>query len=176
MMTAFGPGSPYDNIGPQSYSKGMKDKSMYPIKNKWRNFVLNRFVKYFPTGETLESYTNNNDDDNVDPDNIVRLIPLVAMYAGAPYMLKKAEEAAQQLQINDMIITVILAACRIVESFILHKELSLEDHLKAVIRELKYSSRSHPQPLDLAVAGHLQAALDSKNMDVTSSTAKFRKA
>ena len=175
MMAAFGPGSPYDNTGPQSYSKGMKDRSKYPIKGKWRNFVLNRFVAYFPTGETLESYTN--DDANVDPDNIVRLVPLVALYAGQPDLLKTAEEAAQQLQVNDMIITLILAACRIMESFILHGELGVEDHLRAVIAELKSPSRLHPQPLDLAVAGHLQTALDcSRKMDVQSATANFGKA
>ena len=175
MVAAFGPGSPYDNGGPQGYSKGMKDKSMYPIKSKWRNFVLNRFLKYFATGETLESNIDD-DDTNVDPDNIVRLIALVALYAGTPHMLETAEHAAQQLQANDMIITIILAACRIVESFILHGELSIEDHLNSVIGELKSSSRVHPQPLDLAVAGHLQAALDAKNLDVQSATTKFGKA
>ena len=175
-MAGFGPGSPYDNTVTQAYSKGMTDKSMYPIKSKWRNFVLNRFVKYFPTGETLENYTSREDDTNVDPDNIVRLVPLVALYAGTPHMLQTAEKAAQQLQVNDMIITLILAACRIMEKFILYSELSIEDNLKAVIADLKSSSRTHPQPLDLAVAGHLQAALDCKKMDIQSATAKFGKA
>lgn len=177
MMVAFGPGSPYDHTGSQSYSKGMKDKSMYPIKGKWRTFVLNRFVKYFPTGETLESYLNNEDDANLDPDNIIRLLPLVALYAGRHEMLQLAEEAALQLQVNDMNITIILAACRIMESFILHTDLSIEDHLKAVIADLKSSSRLHPQPLDRAVAGHLLTALDySAKLDVQSATMKFGKA
>lgn len=177
MMVAFGPGSPYDRTESQSYSKGMKDKSMYPIKGKWRTFVLNRFVKYFPTGETLESYLNNEDDANLDPDNIIRLLPLVALYAGRHEMLQLAEEAALQLQVNDMNITIILAACRIMESFILHTDLSIEDHLKAVIADLKSSSRLHPQPLDRAVAGHLLTALDySAKLDVQSATMKFGKA
>ena len=176
MMTAFGPGSHYDNTGPQNYSKQMKDKSMYPIKKKWRNFVLNRFVNYYPTGDSLENYVDEN-DTNVDPDNIVRLVPLVILYAGQPNMLEVAEKAAQQLQVNDMIITIVLAACRIIEQFVLHEEgKSCEDHLKAVIAELKSPSRAHPQPLDLAVAGHLQKALECKEMDVETATAKFGKA
>ena len=173
-MIAFGPNSPYANTGPQSYSKGMKDKSMYPIKGKWRNYVLNRFVTYFPTGVTLEDYVH--DDPNVDPDNIVRLIPLVALYAGRPDMLQIAEEAALQLQVNDMIITLVLAACRIIQQFILHGEIGPEHQLRAVIAELKSPSRAHPQSLDLAVAGHLQKALDCRQVEVETATAQFGKA
>jgi hypothetical protein len=174
MMVAFGPNSPYTNTGPQAYSKGMKDKSMYPIKGKWRNFVLNRFVTYFPTGVTLEDYIHV--DSNVDPDNIVRLIPLVALYAGQPDMLQIAEEAALQLQVNDMITTLVLAACRIVQQFILHGEMGSEHQLKAVIAELKSPSRAHPQPLDLAVAVQLQKALDCREMDIETATTQFGKA
>ena len=174
MMVAFGPNSPYTNTGPQGYSKGMKDKSMYPITGKWRNFVLNRFVTYFPTGVTLEDYIYV--DSNVDPDNIVRLIPLVALYAGRLDMLQIAEEAALQLQVNDMITTLVLAACCIVQQFILHGEIGSEHQLRAVIAELKSPSRAHPQPLDLAVAGHLQKALDCREMDVETATAQFGKA
>ena len=176
MMAAFGPGSPYDNEGPQSYSKGMKDRSMYPIKTKWRDFVLNRFVTYFPTGASLETHMNNDEDTNVDPDNIVRLVPLVTLYAGQPHMLETAENAARQLQFNDTILTIVLAACRIVESFILHAEFSTEDHLRAVVAELKSPSRHYPQSLDLAIAGHLQRALDCRDMDILSATAMFGKA
>ena len=176
MMTSFGPRSPYDNAGPQSYSKGMKDKSMYPIQTKWRTFLLNRFVNYYPTGQTLESYIGNDEDTNVDPDNIVRLIPLVSLYAGQPHMLKTVQEATQQLQVNDMTLTIVLAACRILENFILREDLSVEDHVKAVIAELKSPTRLHPQPLDLAVSGHLQRALECREMDVHSATAMFGKA
>ena len=174
MMKAFGPGSPYNNPSPQSYSKGMKDMSIYPIKSKWRTYVLNRFVQYYPSGITLENHVD--EDTNVDPDSIVRLVPLVALYAGRPDMLEMAEKAALQLQVNDMVITVTLAACRIVEQFILGEGRSCEEHLRAVIAELKSPSRAHPQSLDLAVAGHLQRALDTRDMDVTAATAKFGKA
>ena len=175
MMGAFGPGSPYDKTTSLGYSKGV-DKASYPIKSKWRNFVLNRFIQYFPTGVTLEAFANDN-DTNVDPDNIVRLIPLVSLYAGKPDMLKIAEEAALQLQVNDMIITIVLAACRIVQQFILHGgDMNCEDQLRAVIAELKSPSRVQPQPLDRAVAGHLQKALDCKEMDVDKATAQFGKA
>lgn len=174
MMTAFGPNSPYENAAPRHYHKGMQDKSKYPIKGKWRNLVLNRFIQYFPTGVSLEEYVD--DDTNVDPDNITRLIPLVALYAGRPDMLKVAEEAALQSQVNDMIITLVLASCRIVQQFILYEGMSLENHLSTVIAELKSSSRANPKPLDLAVAGHLQKALDCREMSVEAATAHFGKA
>ena len=174
-MTVFGPSSAYEHKGPQGYSKGMKDMSMYPIQGKWRNFVLNRFVEHFSSGVTLKSILND-DDTNFDPDNIVRLIPLVSLYAGRPDMLEIAEEAALQLQVNDMTITVVLAACRIVEQFILHGDLNSEDNVRAVIAGLKSSSRAHPQPLDLAVAGHLQKALNHREMSVELATAQFGKA
>ena len=174
MMEVFGPDSSYNNTKSQLYAKGMKDKSMFPIKSKWRNFVLNRFIQYYPTGMSLDDYTD--DDRNVDPDNITRLVPLVAMYAGRPDMLDVAEEAALQLQVNDMIITIILAVCRIVEQFILHGDTDIEKLLSAVIAELKSPSRAHPNPLDRAVAGHLQKAMDCREKDVEAATAQFGKA
>lgn len=174
MMKAFGPNSPYDNEATKLYAKGMKDRSMYPIKGKWRTFVLTRFTQYYPTGQSLEEYVD--EDTNVDPDSIVRLVPLVALYAGKPEMLEIAEKAVKQLQVDDMVIAIVLAACRILEQYILHGQSQEADKLVCnVIAELKTPSHSNPKPLDRAVAGHLQTALDLKEKEVAEVTVKFGK-
>ena len=174
MMKAFGTNSPYDNNTTKLYSKGMRDKSMFPIQSKWRSFLLTRFTEYYPTGRTLEDYPDI--VHNVDPDNIVRLVPLVALYAGKPEMLIKAGNAIMQLQVSDIAVTVVLAACRVLEQYILHGQTEEGETLvNKVIEELKSPARVNPKSLDRAVAGHLQTALDCRAMSVQEATLNFGK-
>lgn len=139
------------------------------------NTVPRRFIECYSSGKDVSDLTE--EDKNVDPDNIIRLVALVALYAGKPEMLDIAEEAAQQLQCSDMAIVVVLTACRLMEQYILHGE--SQDNLaivESVIKELKSKGRRHPLDLDRAMAGHLQAVLDCRNLTVTEATKKFGKA
>lgn len=180
MFQAFGPGSPYDSQGSSKYSKSMSDKSMYPIHGNWRNGLLRRFCELHSEGRTLDDLTE--EDKNVDPDNIPRLVPLVALYAGKPEMLEQAENAAAQLQSNDASLAIVLAACRLIERFVLASRPAVVDSqtlqslVESVVKDLKSPGRLNPQSLDLAVAGHLQAALGSCDLSVAEATRKFGKA
>ena len=174
-FTAFGPGSPYDNPLPSLYSKTMKDKSMYPIIGPWQAFVPRRFVECYSSDKNVRDLAE--EDKDVSPDNIVRLVALVALYAGKPEMLAKAEEAALQMQYSDMVLAVVLTACRLMEQYILHGE-SRENlaFVEKVIEELKSKECRHPLDLDRAMAGHLQAVLESRDLPVDEATRKFGKA
>lgn len=173
IMAAFGPGSPYESPVTglyQSVPKSAKDLSKCPIEGKWQTFCLNRFTKCHALGKTVADLEE--EDTNVDPDNIPRMVPLVALYAGKPDMLQIAEDAALQLQVADTTLSITLATCRIMEKYIL----SIDGPVEKVVEDLKSPSRLHPQSLDRAVAGHLQTALESGGLSVVEATQKFGKA
>ena len=169
-MVAFGPGSPYDNSPLASQDKKTKDASKLPMEGKWQTFLLRRFVNCHAAGKKVEDLEE--EDTNVDPDNIPRIVPLVALYAGKPDLLQLAEEAALQIQVADTTVSIVLATCRIMEQYVL----SVDKPVERVIEDLKSPSRILPQSLDRAVAGYLQAALESEGLPVAEVTQKFGKA
>ena len=169
-MVAFGPGSPYDNSPLASQDKKTKDASKLPMEGKWQTFLLRRFVNCHAAGKKVEDLEE--EDTNVDPDNIPRIVPLVALYAGKPDLLQLAEEAALQIQVADTTVSIVLATCRIMEQYVL----SVDKPVERVIEDLKSPLRILPQSLDRAVAGYLQAALESEGLPVAEVTQKFGKA
>ena len=179
MFEGFGPGSPYaDNSQlTAKYSKNMKDKSMYPINGKWQGFNLRRFTNLYSKGKCLED--ESEEDTNVDPENIIRSVPLVAMYAGDPDMLSTVHNASSQLQTSDLILTIVLASCRIMEQYIVTNDDGSnpkEDfcpQVDKVIEDLKSSSRIYPNSLDRAVAGFLKEVVDCRQLSVDEATKKF---
>ena len=120
----------------------MVDKSVFPIQGKWRNFLLRRFSNLYAEGKEVEDMLE--EDMNVDPDNIPRLVPLVALLAGKPSMLETAYDAAAQLQKSDLMLTSVMAACRLVEQYILDGASADERSLEKVIEDLK--KRIVPSP------------------------------
>ena len=54
--------------------------SKYPLKGKWRNVTLERFVGNYAEGKSMCDVLEG--DENDDPDSIARLPPLVALLAG----------------------------------------------------------------------------------------------
>ena len=169
MFTAFGPGTPYDN----PKIANIKDKSELPVIGPWPDRVLLRFVKCYSAGKNVSDLEEG--DENDDPDNISRLVAVVACYAGKPELLDQAEDVALQLQTSDVMVAVLLTVCRVMEQYILHGE-SRDGHIEKTIEELKSRGRLHPLDLDRAMAGHLQAALDSRSLSVAEATKKFGKA
>lgn len=178
MFEAFGPGSPYaDNSQlTAKYAKTMKDKSMYPVEGKWQGFNLRRFTKLYAEGKSLED--ESEEDSNVDPENISRSVPLVALYAGSPEMFSMVHTASSQLQTSDLILTIVLASCRIMEQYILTECAEDNDGSKCpqvdkVIEDLKSPSRVYPNSLDRAIAVFLNEVLDNRKMSVDEATKKF---
>ena len=173
MFEAFGPGSPYDNQATAGYAKNMADKSMFPIQGKWRNFLLRRFSNMYAEGKEVEDMLE--EDMNVDPDNIPRLVPLVALLAGKANMLETAYDAAAQLQKSDLMLTSVMAACRLVEQYILDGASADVMSLEKVIEDLKKTDRAFPLPLDRAMSGHLKDVLQTRGLGVVEAAKKFGK-
>lgn len=180
MYRTFGPNSPYDNSESAKYSKTQTDRSMYPIQGKWLTVLLRRFNKCYSEGKTVEDLKEI--DKNVDPDNIVRNIPLVALLAGKPEMLDTLQESALQFQTNDTSIGLLMAVSRLIECYILHEhpgnqeDKSLSHPLERVIEDLKRPDRTCPEDLDLAMAGHFNKVFEFKDLSIESATQKFGKA
>ena len=173
MFEAFGPGSPYDDQATAKYSKGMIDRSMYPIQGKWRNFVLRRFSNLYAEGKEVENMLE--EDRNVDPDNIPRLLPIVALLAGSTNMLETAFDAASQLQKSDLILTAVMSACRLMEQYIVGGASADVHPVEKVIADLKRPDRSFPLPLDRAMSGHLKDVLETRDLGVVETAKKFGK-
>ena len=151
----------------------MTDKSMFPIQGKWRNFLLRRFSNLYAEGKEVEDMLE--EDLNVDPDNIPRLVPLVAFLAGKPNMLETAYDAAAQLQKSDLMLTSVMAACRLMQQYILDGASADVSSLEKVIEDLKKPDRAFPLPLDRAMSGHLKDVLDTRGLGVVETAKKFGK-
>lgn len=172
----FGPGSAYNNALTKMYRKNMADKSMYPIQGKWQGFLLRRFATCHSEGKTLEE--TKEEDTNVDPDNIIRNIPLIAMLAGKPELMDTLYKSILQVQINDMIVVVVMAVSRLIERYILNGSLEggADDSLhpvERVIRDLKDPGRVCADQLDLAMAGHLNKVLENRAVSVEDASRNF---
>lgn len=175
VFRGFGPGSPYDSDVSSDYAKARGDKR-YPIQSKWQTFVLRRFVKLHSGGKKLEN--EREEDTNDDPDSIARCVPLVALLCDHPELLSTAYDVCSMLQSSDIILTIILAACRILEQYLIQdgSEVDGSPQVEKVIADLKSSQRAFPFDLDLAVSGFLGDALATKHMSVDEATAKLGKA
>ena len=171
IFKTFGPGSPYDNMASASYSTNMTDMSMFPIQGKWRNPLLLRFSNLYADGKEVKGMLK--EDLNVDPDNIPRLVPLVALLAGKPNMLETAHDAAAQLQKSDLMLTSVMAACRLMEQYIVDGASADVHSLEKVIEDLKKPDRTLPLPLDRAMSGHLKDVLDTRGLGVAEAAKKF---
>ena len=147
--------------------------SMFPIQGKWRNPLLARFSNLHAEGKKVEDMLE--EDLIVDPDNIPRLVPLVALLAGKPNMLETAYDAAAQLQKSDLILTTVMAACRLMQQYILDGASADVSSLEKVIEDLKKPDRAFPLPLDRAMSGQLKDVLDTRGLDVTEAAKKFGK-
>ena len=118
------------------------------------------------------------DDTNLDPDNIVRNIPLVALLAGKPELMETLRESVLQMQDNDMMVAVVLAASRLIERYILDGSSANGSEgschpVETVVQDLKHHDRSCPDALDLAMASHLNKVLENRDMGHREASMKF---
>ena len=173
MFEAFGPGSPYDDQRSAQYSKNMSNKSTYPVQGKWRTFILRRFSNLYADGKEVEDMLE--EDMNVDPDNIPRLVPLVALLAGDPNMLETVFDAASQIQKSDLMLTAVLSACRLMEQYIMGGGNADVHPVEKVMEDLKRPDRGFPLPLDRAMSGHLKEVFETRDLGVVEVAKKFGK-
>lgn len=172
MFLSFGPNSPYDRE--TGYSKGMTDRSSYPIQGKWQNQLLKRFARLHAEGKLLEDMKE--EDKNKDPDNFIRNIPLIAMLAGKPELLDTLQDSIFQFQSNDLIVAFVTAIGRLVECYVLDGDDPRDPDrhpLERVARELKRPGRACPDDLDLAVAGHLNKVMENRDISIAEATLQF---
>ncbi|GFS10543.1 selenoprotein J [Elysia marginata] len=145
----FGPDSEYESKDNDSYKVGKEDKinirKTFPILGPWRHGCLREFIKNVQENKTPPGGSK---DDQIDV--AIRLIPLVALYAGHPDMLKNVEAGLRVLQESDMAIASGLAAARILEQYILHGD--PDDPLQYTVDALSSSDNENSQELDKAVA------------------------
>ncbi|XP_069120775.1 crystallin J1A-like [Argopecten irradians] len=152
----FGPESEYENSVNSIYKeKSDAQKNTFPIKGPWRHFSVKEFLANYNAGK---EHTGCPSDDQIDC--VVRVIPVVAMYAGHPDMLSLAEEVVRVTQESDFTVVVALCAARILEHFILNGP--SDGMLEAVIKQIDNPHRANPQELDKAMVGKLREVLQGK--------------
>lgn len=164
----FGPDSDYENKDNKEYKdKSDVAKKVFPINAGWRHASIKVFMKKYEDG--LED-TGCDKDEQMDC--VLRIVPVVAMYAGKSDMLEKAEEVIRVTQNSDTSVAVGLTAARILEQYVLYGD--KEDAIETVIDDLSQPNRRNPQDLDKAMAGKLRDVLNSRDLDHSSAAKKFR--
>ncbi|XP_046333134.1 crystallin J1A-like [Haliotis rufescens] len=168
----FGPKSDYESAVNAAYA-GTKEKKLtsadLPLKGPWRHASIKHFLKNF---ESKMEETGSETDEQIDC--VLRMVPVVALYAGRPEMLDKVENVLRVTQNFDTAVSIGLAAARILEYYIVHgPSPSVVDQ---VISQLEDPHRQAPQDLDRAVISFLKevkACTDKPHHTVV--TEKFRK-
>ncbi|XP_060078009.1 crystallin J1A-like [Ylistrum balloti] len=154
--TFFGPESDYEHVVNAAYKdKSDAVKKTFPIKGPWRHFSIKEFLANHKAGK---EETGSPTDEQIDC--VLRIVPVVAMYAGHPKMLNIAEEVVRITQESDFTVVVALCAARILEHFILNGP--SEGVLEAVIKQMDDPNRANPQELDRAMIGKLREVLQGK--------------
>lgn len=147
----FGPESEYEDKVNMDYKNksDAADKTKYPIKRPWRHASIKDMLKNV---QAEKSESGSETDEQIDCQ--LRVVSVVALYAGHPDMLEKAEAVIRQTQNSDLCLSVGLAAARLLEYFILHGESA--EALDHVVNELSNQKRANPHDLDKSMASFLR--------------------
>ncbi|KAH3796858.1 crystallin J1A-like [Dreissena polymorpha] len=168
-LECFGPNSKYENPVNAVYKDKAdiaKKNAKYPIDGPWRHASIKEFLRNFAEGKEV---TGAIDDEQIDC--ALRVVPVVALYAGRPEMLSVAEQVIRQTQNNDLAVAVGLTASRLLEYYILHGP--SDDAIDDVIRQLSTAGRSNPQELDTAMVAFLREVVRKKNVPHLQATKDF---
>ncbi|KAK3087979.1 hypothetical protein FSP39_013035 [Pinctada imbricata] len=148
----FGPDSDYEDKTNAVYKdKSDAEKKTYPIDAPWRNASIKNFIKQYQAGN---EETGMKDEQM---DGVLRLVSVVALYAGRPEMLEKVEDVVTSTQNSDTSLAVCLSAARILEYYILNGQCT--DGVDQAINQLSDPKRNNPTDLDKAMAGKLRQVL-----------------
>ncbi|XP_050409605.1 crystallin J1A [Patella vulgata] len=152
----FGPGTEYDNPN----RPGEK-----PIQGRWLHKSLMDFLQNYKDGK---SETGSADKS---ADCCIRMVPVVALYAGQPDMLERVRQVVQVTQNDELLIAAALAGARILENFILKG--NNPSAVQEVIIELCKPTRKSPTDLDEKMVECLKQVLEAKDCPHTEVAVKF---
>jgi hypothetical protein len=106
-----------------------------PIEGPWRHISIAGFLKNIRSGRKFPK----SGTDDAQADCFLRVVPVIALYAGHPDMLHRVEEVVRVTQDNPPSIAVAQAFARILESIIVHGKKGLES-IKGAIEEFGHMS------------------------------------
>lgn len=165
----FGPKSQYENPTNAVYKikTDAEKATTYPIDGPWRHFSIKDFIK-----NILEEKPTTGSETDAQMDCTLRIVSVVALYAGRPEMLDKAEEVIRSTQNSDTSVAVGLAAARLLEYYILNGK--MEDAVDHVIEDLSSQNRTNAQDLDKALASFLREVLRKRDEPHIKTARTFR--
>jgi len=120
------------------YNGSKQDVRELPIKGPWRHISIAGFLKNIKRGR---HYPNCGTDD-AQADCFVRIVPVVALYAGHPDLLEKVAQAVRLTQNNPPAVAVAQAFATILEDIIITGSSGLTAIGKAIYSFSKPSNRS----------------------------------
>jgi hypothetical protein len=118
------------------YNGNKQEVRDLPIKGPWRHISIAGFLKNMKKGKRFP-YCGTGD---AQADCFVRVVPVVALYAGHPEMLDKVEEVVRVTQDNPPSIAVGKAFARILEAIIIHGMDGFEA-INGAIEEFSHSDK-----------------------------------
>lgn len=164
----FGPKSEYEkNSRNAVHKKPDEPPQELPITGPWRHGSIKHMMQNVEEGKQI---TGSETDSSMDC--CVRVVPVVALYAGCDDMLTKAECVIRQTQNNDKAVAGGLAGARLLEYYILNG--SKDDAVDHVIKELSNENRRCPQELDGEVVAWLKDVVEKRNEDHIAAARKYR--
>lgn len=165
----FGPKSFYENPTNAVYKvkKDASQSTKYPIEGPWRHFSIKDFIR-----NVLEDKPSTGSETDAQMDCTLRIVSVVALYAGRPEMLDKAEQVIRSTQNSDTSVAVGLAAARLLEYYILNG--IKEDAVERVIEDLSNQKRTNAQDLDKALASFLREVVRKRDEPHVKTARAFR--
>ncbi|XP_045200778.1 crystallin J1A-like [Mercenaria mercenaria] len=165
----FGPKSKYENPTNAVYKikTDAEKATTYPIDGPWRHFSIKDFIR-----NVLEEKPTTGSEKDEQMDCTLRIVSVVALYAGRPEMLDRAEEVIRSTQNSDTSVAVGLAAARLLEYYILNGV--MENAVEHVIEDLTNQNRANAQDLDKALASFLREVLRKKDEPHIKTARTFR--
>merc|ERR1712232_541658 len=97
------------------YNGSKQDVRELPIKGPWRHISLAGFLKNINRGKHWPHCGTN----DAQADCFVRIVPVVALYAGRPELLERVEQAVRVTQDNSPSVAVAQAFARLLETIII---------------------------------------------------------
>lgn len=129
----FGEHGEYGPLPDQGlYTGNREGPRALPITGPWRHISLSGFLKNVGKGK----HWPNCGTGDAQADCFVRVVPVVALYAGTPEMLDRVAEAVAVTQDNPPAIAVAQAFTRVLEAFIMAGE-NGSDAIGKAINEMK---------------------------------------
>mmetsp|Transcript_86529 Transcript_86529/g.253289 ORF Transcript_86529/g.253289 Transcript_86529/m.253289 type:complete len:428 (-) Transcript_86529:698-1981(-) len=144
----FGEQSEYGKLGRHDGVTGGE----LPIKGPWRHGTVASFLKKVAAGKPYPECGNPGDGSS---DCFVKIVPVVALYAGHPDLLQRVAEVCRVTQNNPFCEAYACTAARILEQMILEGA-SGEDAVSQAVGSLHSSSRGgRARSLDTGIAMEL---------------------